>query len=108
MLSCIASPLFVLGLDYLREISRALKYKFLPILEHALGTRVALLEFTAFVDLIIRCIVCKPWPRIETRSTLSVDKVSPEKIQALGAHGAKVVDLKHPTLGFAQAVRFAL
>jgi hypothetical protein len=55
------------------------------------------------MDLIIMCLVCKAWPVVEPRVTLPVGKFSEEKIKASGLHWAKVVDLKFPTLGFAEA-----
>ena len=90
-------------INQLEKTIRDLKRQYLPILEKALGTRVARLEITVYLDLIIRCVFCKPWPAVEPRVTLPVGKFSDEKIKALGLHWAKVVDLKHPTLGFAEA-----
>ena len=54
-----------------------------------------------FFDLIIRCLFSKPWPKLEPRVTLSVGRISQEKIQDLGAFWANSVDLKHPGLTFA-------
>ena len=88
----------------LEKAFRDLKTWYLPHLEKALGPRVARLEITVYMTLLIRCLFCKAWPQLEPRVTLPVGKFSEEKIQALGVHWAKVMDLKHPPLGFAQAV----
>ena len=88
----------------LEKTIRDLKAKYLPILEKSLGQRVARLEITVYIGLIIRCLFGKAWPEdLEHKVTLPVGKFSEEKIHSLGIHWAKVVDLKNPSLGFAAA-----
>ena len=89
--------------NQLEKSFRDLKTSYLPLLEKALGPRVARLEIAVYMTLLIRCVFCKAWPQLEPRVTLPVGKFSEEKIRALGVHWAKVMDLKHPTLGLAQA-----
>ena len=52
------------------------------------------------MGLIIRRVFSKPWPNVEPKATLSVGKFSVEKIEEMGQCWAKVVDLKHPGIGF--------
>ena len=59
----------------------------MPILEKALGARVARLEITVYMDLFIRCMLCKLWPHLDPRVTLSVGKLSQDEFQALGSIG---------------------
>jgi hypothetical protein len=87
----------------LEKACRDLKTWYLPLLEKALGPRLARLEIAVYMTLLIRCVFCKAWPQLEPRVTLPVGKFSEEKIRALGVHWAKVMDLKHPTLGLGQA-----
>ena len=90
--------------NQLEKTIRDLKSQYLPILEKGLGERIARLEMTVYIILIIRCMFSKSWlVDIEPKVTLPVGKFSEDKIKSLGAHWAKVMDLKHPTLGFAEA-----
>ena len=89
--------------NQLEKSFRDLKTSYLPLLEKALGPRVARLEIAVYMTLLIRCVFCKACPQLEPRVTLPVGKFSEGKIQALGVHWAKVMDLKHPTSGLAQA-----
>ena len=86
----------------LEKTIRDLKSKYLPILEKHLGDRVGRLEMTTYIILIIRCLFAKPWPVLEPKMTLPVGKFDQAKIKSLGTHWAKVVDLRHPSLGFAE------
>ena len=76
----------------------------MPLLEPALGARVANLEFSVYMDLLVMCLFAKQWPcDLDPKVSLPVGKFSEEKVKALGIHWAKVVDQKYPTLGFAAA-----
>ena len=90
-------------MNQLEKTIRDLKAKYMPILEKGLGERVARLEITAFMNLIARCLFSKPWPLLEPRVTLPVGRFLEDKVKSLAVHWAKVVDLSHPTLGFAAA-----
>ena len=90
--------------NQLEKTIRDLKGKYLPILEQSLSQRAAHLEMTVYIDLIMRCLFSKNWPvNLEPKLTIPVGKFAEEKIQSLGVHWAKVLDLKHPSLGFAKA-----
>ena len=90
--------------NQLETTIRDLKAKYLPILSASVGARVARLEITEYIGLILRSLFGKPWPEnMEPKVTLPVGKFSEEKVKALGVHWAKVVDLKHKSLGFAAA-----
>jgi hypothetical protein len=90
--------------NQLETTIRDLKAKYLPLLSASLGPRVARLEITEYMDLILRSLFGKPWPeKMEPKVTLPVGKFSEEKVKALGIHWAKVVDLKHKSCGFAAA-----
>ena len=88
--------------NQLEKTIRDLKTKYLPILEKSLGSRLARLELTVFINLIIRCLFAKPWPELQPKITMAPGKYSEDKIKSLSIHWAKVLDLQHPTLGFAQ------
>ena len=90
--------------NQLEKTIRDLKSKYLPILDKHLGERQARLEFTVYMDLLIRCMFNKPWPLdLPIKLSLPVGKFSEEKVKALGVHWAKIMDLQHPTVGFAEA-----
>ena len=72
--------------NQLEKAFRDLKNQYLPLLENALGPRVARLEIMVRMTLLARCLFCKAWPQLEPRVTLPVGKFSEEKIQALGVH----------------------
>ena len=55
-----------------------------------------------YIDMIIRCIFNKPWPHVDPKLPLPVGRFSVEKIVDLGLHWAKIVDLKHPGINFAE------
>ena len=91
-------------LNQVEKTIRDLKSKYLPILAEGLGERTARLEMTVLMDLILRCLFCKPWPaNVVPKVPLAVGKFSDEKVKALTVHWAKILDLKHPALGFAAA-----
>ena len=88
----------------LEKTIRDIKAKYLPILSQGLSDRLARLEITVYINLIIRCLFAKHWPaNLEIKVDLPLGKFSEEKVKSLGHHWAKVVDLKHPTIGFADA-----
>ena len=57
----------------LEKACRDLKTWYLPLLEKALGPRLARLEIAVYMTLLIRCLFCKAWPQLEPRVTLPVD-----------------------------------
>ena len=88
----------------LEKTIKDLKDKYVPILTKDLGSRVACLEVSVYVDLIVRGLFSKPWPEnIEPKVTLPTGKMDDAKTKALGRHWAKVVEHKHPAIGFAAA-----
>jgi hypothetical protein len=82
---------------------RDIKKTYLPILEKTLSERQARLEVAVYIDLILRCLFSKPWPRVEPKVSLPVGKFGNDKIQDLGIEWAKMVDLKFPDMNFAEA-----
>ena len=72
--------------NQLEKSFRDLKNQYLPLLENALGPRVARLEIMVYMTLLVRRLFCKAWPQLEPWVTLPVGKFSEEKIQALGVH----------------------
>ena len=67
-----------------------LRNKYLPILEEVVGQRVARLELSVYMGLVIRCLFTKPWPEdMVPPVTLAPGKYNSEKLKALGVHWAK-------------------
>ena len=89
-------------LKFLEEKIREIKGTYLALLEQGLSPSLARLDIQVFVDLILRCLFNKPWPQVEPKLNLPVGKFSVEKIEDLATHWAKLVDLKHPGLNFAE------
>ena len=81
---------------------RALKSKYLPILERSMSEREARLEMANYVCLILRCLFSKPWPA-GSKMSLKPGNFSHEKIQEIGVEWAKSLDLKYPEFNFAKA-----
>ena len=54
-----------------------------------------------YCDLTIRCLMRKPWHKLEPKVALSVGKFPQEKIKSLGPCWASSVDMKHPGIDFA-------
>ena len=74
-------------LEALEVKIRAIKSKFLPILESLMSDRQARLELSVYVDLILRCLFAKPWP-MELRMDLPVGKYCQDKVEAIGIEWA--------------------
>ena len=91
--------------DQLKSVEnhiRDLRVKLVPILETIMGPAEARLEFSVYMDLIIRCLFNKAWPTtLELPLKLPVGRFCFMKCKDLGIHWAKLVDLKHPDKNFA-------
>ena len=83
--------------DKLREIRNT----HLPILTKVLGESQAKNELAIWVDLIIRCLLCKPWPESFKMKKTVIGKFSNEKIRFLGMEWAKYIDEKHTDMNMA-------
>ena len=82
-----------------------LRAKYLPILQEVFDMRVARLEMTVYIDLILRALFGKPWPaNLVPPMSMAVGKpgLTDAKILSLGIHWAKVVDASHPGTSFAK------
>ena len=81
---------------------RELRDKYLPILEVHLSPKQARLELSTYIDLIIRCLLAKPWPSSLQKFLKKVHtgKYSSEKIKDLGASWAQSIDEKYPDMQF--------
>ena len=79
---------------------REIRDLYLPLLEKTLSPKEARLELSAYMDLIIRCLVSKPFPP-SLRVSLPTGKFSAEKVTDLGVVWAKSVDSKYPDMNFA-------
>ena len=97
-------------LQALEQKLRELRDKYLPILEQSLSTKQARLELSTLMDLVIRCILSKPWPDAlsKTMHKVPLGKFSAEKVQHLAALWAKTVDLKFPEAAFSTLAGLAL
>ena len=90
-------------LKAVEEKLREVREKYLPILEEGLDARQARLELSVYCDLIIRCLLSKPWPLdLDLKLTLPLGRFSQEKMLQLGNFWAKLVDKKHPDLNFGE------
>ena len=88
-------------LKAVEEKLREIRDKFLPILETGLDERQARLELSVYCDLIIRCLLGKPWPLdLEIKLTLPLGRFSADKTLQLGKFWAKLVDKRHPEMNF--------
>ena len=91
-------------LNLLETKIKETRAKYLPILEQSLSQCEARLEIQVYIDLIIRCLLNKPWPpSLNPKVTLPVGKFSVEKVESLAVPWARAVDKKHPHLNFAEA-----
>ena len=79
---------------------RELRDKYLPILERSLGAKLARDEIAIYMNLIIRCLLAKPYPA-SMHISFATGKYSPEKIQDLGILWASFLDSKHVDMNFA-------
>ena len=92
-------------LNLLETKIKETRAKFLPILEQSLSQCQARLEIQVYIDLIIRCLLNKPWPpSLNPKVTLPVGKFSVEKVESLAVPWARAVDKKHPHINFAEAI----
>ena len=85
---------------------RELRDEKIPILEKSLGKKQALVEFSFYMDLVIRCLLNKPWPSSQGAIKMTgtpMGKITIEKISSIGAIWAKHVDTKHTDLDFARS-----
>ena len=89
------------SLQSLETHIRSINQKYMPILEPLLGSQQARLAVSDYINLVVRCILCKPWPK-DIKITLPVGKYSDEKVLELGGCWAQTVDLKHPHVSFAE------
>ena len=89
------------SLQSLETHIRSIKQKYMPILEPLLGSQQARLAVSDYINLVVRCILCKPWPK-DMKISLPVGKYSDEKVLELGGCWAQTVDLKHPHVSFAE------
>ena len=87
-------------LKALEDKVRSLRTDLLPLLEAELGPRQAKLELSVYIDLIMRCLLGKPWPPLDIKLTAPLGKFSSEKVLQLGKHWAKLLDLKFPHVNF--------
>ena len=90
-------------LKLLENRCRESRSKFLPLLENHLSESMARIELQVYLDLLIRCVFNKPWPKLEPKVVLPCGKFCVEKMEDLAVHWAKVMDLKYPDLNFAEA-----
>ena len=84
------------------EKIREIRVKYLEVLEKNLSPEQARLELAIYMDLIIRCLLAKPWPVGTFQIKLPVGRFSAEKVFDLGVIWAQHVDWKHPALDFAK------
>jgi hypothetical protein len=84
---------------------RDLRNQLLVILEGTLSSKQARLELQVYIDLILRCLLNKPWPEHlkAIMSKVPIGKFSSEKILDLGVVWAKYIDDKNPMMNFAIA-----
>ena len=82
-----------------------LRAKYLPILQEVFDLRVARLEMTVYIDLILRALFGKPWPlNMVPPVSMAVGNpgLTEAKILNLGIHWAQVVEATHPGTSFAK------
>ena len=82
---------------------REVRNEYLPLLEKFLSPRQARLEVQVFIDLILRCLLTKPWPTFEKKLSLPAGKYSNEKVTLLGIFWASLVDLRYPDSQFSSS-----
>jgi hypothetical protein len=85
-----------------------LRGQLLPLLEKTLQPQEARLEFAELINLVVRCLLAKPWPA-EYQGALKrvgTGRYSEEKVQVLAKVWAKQMDLKFADLNIATASGF--
>ena len=81
---------------------RKIRDDYLKILDETLGESQARLELASYCDLVIRCLMGKPWPESLKPGKLTPGKFSNDKVRAIGIEWAKHLDLKYPEMDFAR------
>ena len=76
---------------------------YLPLLEPTLGEKQARLELQVYADLILRCLLAKPWPELDPKVDVPAGRYSNDSPKNLGICWAKYLDKKHPGFDFAKA-----
>ena len=92
---CLKSPEKIQGLD---EQLRALRAKYLPLLEESMVPQDAKLALSLYMDLIVRCTFAKAWPTHipDFACTLALGKLCSDKVKALGVCWAAWLNHEHP------------
>ena len=80
---------------------RELRTQYLPILEKSIGGKQARLELSVLMDLVIRCLLAKPWPEPLQMKKMTIGKFSNEKLRALAIIWGRYIDNHYPDLNFA-------
>ena len=86
------------------KLLKNLKKQYLPVLQQFFSERMAKLELSVYLDLVLRCLLSKPWPSaLVPKVTLKVGQYSAEQVLKLGTFWGKYMDHKYPNLEFAVA-----
>ena len=80
----------------LEKLFEDLRQKHLPILAETLGERQARQEFSVYADLIVRCVLAKPYPDLGLKCPVSTGKFCAEKAKHLEVFWGKCLDRKYP------------
>ena len=82
-------------LQALEDQLKELRGSTLQLLEKSLPEKQALMELAELVNLIMRCVLNKPWPQ-DSQLKLPIGKFGTAKVKQLENHWARMLDKKYP------------